>query len=565
MVQNRFSLLSRTVTFVQRYRQILFVLLRWGFDDLIATLRLEQYTDGGWRSAFRKKRAPDVERLSRAARMRLAIEELGPTFVKMGQALSTRSDLLPQDVLLEFAHLQDHVQVFPSSQAKAIVERELGRPCEEIFSDFEEHPLAAGSIGQVHRARTVDGQEVAVKIQRPDIRKQIQVDLEIIHYFATLMERHLELGQLHKPTRITDEFARTLEQELDYSIEAANIHRFSILFEGESTIYVPEVFRDLSSDKVLTMEFVKGIKPSEREDLDLAGLDPKKIAASGADLVINQVFIHGFFHADPHPGNLLILKNNVVCFLDFGMMGRIDHQSREMFADLLVSLVGRDESKAVDILLKLTHGHTLVDRASLEREISELIDHYFYLPLKELQVGKLIRRIMDVTVKYELGIPAQYFLLIKAISQIEDLGRTLDGSFDFTERAGPIMRRLLMNRYHPKRMMRDFYETGSDLIYLIKDMPGEVRELLKQARQGKLKIEMEHQGLHTLGQTFERISNRITSAIVLASLIVGSSLLVHAKVPPVWYNIPIIGLVGYVVSGFLGLSLLRSIWKSRDH
>ncbi len=560
MAQRRFGIFTRTVTFVKRYRQILFVLLKYGFDDLIANLQLDPNLDR--RLLFVRRFNAHTE-LSRAARVRLVLEELGPTFVKMGQMLSTRSDLLPLDILQELAQLQDHVPPFPSDVARRIIAQELGA-CEEIFADFEENPLAAGSIGQVHRARLHEGDQVAVKIQRPGIRRQIRVDLEIIHYLATLMERHLEQAQVLRPTKIAEVFARTLEQELDFSIESANMHRFIVMFEQDKNVKIPHVYRQFSTSRILTTEFVKGIKPTDREAMLREGVDMEAIANRGADLVITQVFIHGFFHGDPHPGNLLVVDKDVLCFLDFGMVGRIDHQSRELFADLLIHVVSRDETRVVDILLKLTHGHHLVDRQSLERDIGELIDQYLYLPLKELQIGRLIRHLLDVTVKYELQIPAQYFLLIKAISQIEDLARNLYPEFDFTERAGPIMRRLLVNRYHPKRLARDFYEAGSDLVFLIRDMPGELRELLKQARLGKFKVEIDHQRLQPMMGTLERVSNRVSSAIVLGAMIVGSSVLVHAHVPPVLFNIPVIGLIGFFVSGFMGLTLLRSMWKSRN-
>jgi len=556
--------ITRTYAYVQRYRQILFVLLRYGFDDLIATLGVEQNLDIGWFPFVRKRKDKQVEALSSAARIRLVLQELGPTFIKMGQTLSTRSDLLPEDILAELAKLQDDVPSFPVEEAKRIIERELAAPCEQLFAWFEDRPLAAGSIGQVHRARLHGGEEVVLKIQRPGIRKVIEVDLEIIHNLASLMERHMELGQVHKPTAVADEFARTLYAELDYSIEAANLERFERLFHHNPRIYVHPLYRDFCTKKILTVGYVDGTKPTNLERLASQGLDPHEIAARGCELVMDQIFGHGFFHADPHPGNIMVLDSNVICFLDFGMMGRIDRQSREQFADLLANVVSHDEVKAADALLKLTHSHALIDRLSLEREITELIDCYLYRPLKDLEVGKLIRRLLDLTVKYELRIPAHFFLLIKAVTQIEDLGRSLDPNFDFSAQAAPHIRRLLLNRYHPKRVMRDFYETASDMVYLVKEVPGEVRELLKQAKRGQMKIELEHLGLRPLQSTLQRLSNRISSAIVLAAMIVGSSVMVHSNVPPTWHKIPVIGLAGFLISGVLGIVLLRSISKDRS-
>jgi len=558
---SRFDILLKTYATMQRYRQIMFVLLKYGFEDLIVTLGVEEFLGRKW-SPLRKKMENRVAYLARAARIRMALQELGPTFVKMGQALSTRSDMLPEDILAELIHLQDQVPSFPVDEVKRIIERELGHSCQELFASFDVTPLAAGSIGQVHRARLKDGSEVVIKVQRPGIRRKILVDLEIIHHLAGLMERHLELGQVHKPTAIVDEFSRTLTKELDYFVEAANIDRFNALFSDHPHIYVHRLYREHSSRHVLTLEYIKGHRPSNVEGLKMAGLNPTEIAARGAHLLMEQVFKHGFFHADPHPGNLLIMEKNVICFLDFGMVGRIDRDSREQFAELLAHVVARDEVRTADVLLKLTHSHSLVDRLLLEREISELIDQYLYRPLKELELGPMIRAMMDLTVRHDLRIPASFFLLIKSLTQIEDLGRNLSPDFDFSTQLAPFIRELLMQRYKPQRVARQVYDTLGDLIYLLREVPGELRELLKQARGGKFKIELEHLGLKPLRGTMEKVSNRISSAIVLGSLIVGSSVIVHSGVPPKWHDIPVIGLAGYLISMVMGFSLLRSIMKS---
>ena len=554
--------LTRTYASVQRYRQILFVLIKYGFDDLIATLKVEKYLGFKW-NPFSKKRSEDVDRMSRAARIRLVLEELGPTFTKMGQALSTRSDLLPDDILEELAKLQDRVKPFPFEDVAEIVSKELEVDLEEAFPQFEPEPIAAGSIGQVHRAQLADGTHVAVKVQRPGIRKRIEVDLEILGDMAYLIENNMEIGHIHRPTKVVDEFSRTIRKELDYSVEAANVERFAQIFEDESDVFVHQLFREQSTTRILTFEYVEGIKPTNLDLLITRGLDPVIIARKGAEQVMAQVFMHGFFHGDPHPGNLLVKEDNVICFLDFGMMGRIDRNSRETFADLLLQIVQRNEAKVAEALLKITHSHGFADRSSLERDISELLDLYLHRHLKDIEIGVLIQQLLTLTVKFELGIPAPYFLLIKAVTQIEDLGRRLDPEFDFVERAGPFVKKIVRDRYNPKRIARNFYETGSDVLFLIKDVPGEIRELLKQAKRGKMKIELEHLGLKPLLSTFEKVSNRISSAIVLASLIVGSSVIVLSGVPPKWNDIPLIGLAGFLFSGILGLALVRSI--SKDH
>lgn len=554
----KIGIIGKTYRHIQRYRQILTVLFRYGFGDLLHTLKIEQYLEISLQMISRKRREK-IETLSRAERVRMAMEELGPTFIKMGQILSTRPDLLPVEFIQELGKLQDHVPPFEYAQVKDIIERELGVPLGQFFKDFEETPLASASIGQVHRARLVDGDGVVVKVQRPGIRRTIEVDLEIMLHLATLMERHLKAMEIHRPTRIVEEFARTLEKELDYTIEAAHTERFAMQFIGDTTVYVPKIYREATTSRVLTMEYVSGIKASEIARLDEAGLDRREIARRGFDLIMKQVFVHGFFHADPHPGNIFILPGNVICYLDFGMMGRIGRKSRENFADLIMNIVRRDEVKVTDALVRLTISDEEPNHNALERDVAEFIDQHFYRPLKELDLGKLLHQLLEMAARHRLTVPPDLFLMIKALSTAEGVGRVLDPDFDATERAAPFVRRIQLQRLHPKRVAEDIYDSGSDFLHLIKEIPGELREILRQARQGRVKIEFEHRGLENMLSTHDRISNRLAFAIVLASLIIGSSLIVLSGIPPKWHGIPVIGLAGFIIAGVMGLWLLVSI------
>jgi len=554
----KIGIIGRTYRHIQRYRQILTVLFRYGFGDLVHTLKIEQYLEIGLQMISRKRRE-NIETLSRAERVRMAMEELGPTFIKMGQILSTRPDLLPVEFIQELGKLQDHVPPFEYAQVKDIIEKELGVALGQLFKDFEETPLASASIGQVHRARLVDGDEVVVKVQRPGIRKTVEVDLEIMLHLATLMERHLKAMEIHRPTRIVEEFARTLEKELDYTIEAAHTERFAMQFIGDATVYVPKIYREATTSRVLTMEYVRGIKASEIARLDEAGLDRREIARRGLDLIMKQVFVHGFFHADPHPGNIFILPGNVICYLDFGMMGRIGRKSREHFADLIMNIVRRDEVNVTDALVRLTISDEEPNHNALERDVAEFIDQHFYRPLKEMDLGKLLHQLLEMAARHRLTVPPDLFLMIKALSTAEGVGRVLDPDFDATERAAPFVRRIQLQRLHPKRIAEDIYDSGSDFLHLVKEIPGELREILRQARQGRVKIEFEHRGLENMLSTHDRISNRLAFAIVLASLIIGSSLIVLSGIPPKWHGIPVIGLAGFIIAGVMGLWLLFSI------
>jgi ubiquinone biosynthesis protein len=555
---SKIGILGRTYRHIQRYRQILTILFRHGFGELVDTLKIEQYLDIGLNMISRKHREK-IETLSRAERVRTALEELGPTFVKMGQILSTRPDLLPADVLNELSKLQDHVPVFDIDEAKRIVREELKSPLDEVFEFFEEEPIASASIAQVHRARLSTGEDVVLKIQRPGIGKIIEVDLEIMLHLAMLMEKHLKGMEVHRPTRIVEEFARTLEKELNFSIEASHMEQFSVQFINDSSVYVPRVYNEYTTSKVLTMEYVHGIKSSNVDELEKAGFDRSEIARRGFDLIMKQVFIHGFFHADPHPGNIFILPNNVICYLDFGMMGRIGRQVRESFSDLLESIVRRDEVKAAEALIRLTTSEEESDIKVLEKDVADFIAGHFYSSLAELNLGRALQQLLEMAAKHHLTIPADIFFMIKALSTAEGLGRMLDPSFNAARQATPFMRRIHMERMHPKRIALEMYDAGKEFFRLIKDIPGEVREILKQARKGRVKIEFEHRGLEPMMSTLDRISNRLAFAIVLASLVVGSSLIILSNIPPKWHDIPVIGLIGFLIAFLMAVWLLWTI------
>ena len=557
----KISTIGRTYRHVKRYRRILTVLFKYGFGDLVDVLKIEQYLEIGLRLVSKKHREK-IESHTRAERVRMAVEELGPTFIKMGQILSTRPDLLPVEFIMELPKLQDDVPPFPFSEVKMIVEKELKKPLEDIFSYFDKKPLAAASIGQVHKASTMEGDDVVVKVQRPGIQRTIEVDLEIMLHLATLMEKHLEGWDIQQPTRIVEEFAITLERELDYTLEAAYMERFAREFEKDPSVYIPKLYRSVTTSRILTMEHIKGIKSSNIEMLDREGFDRCKIAERGFKLIMKQVFVNGFFHADPHPGNIFILPEDVICLIDFGMVGRIDLKTRENFADLILSIVHMDEVKAADLLLKLTVSHGDPDYKAIVREVAEFMDQHCYRPLKEIDLGKLLNQLLEVSTRHRLSIPPDLFLMIKALSTVEGLGRLLDPDFDVIKHAAPFVRRLHFNRINPKRILQDVSGSGLELFALAKDIPGELREILKMVRHGNLKMDFEHHGLEPMMSNNDKMSNRLSFAIVLASLIIGSALIVLSDVPPKWHEIPVIGLAGFIFAGVMGFWLLISFLRS---
>lgn len=550
--------IGRTYRHLNRYHRILRVLFKYGFNDLVDRLHIDQYLESGLQMINRKPRE-QIARLSRPERLRLVFEELGPTFIKLGQLLSTRPDLIPADFLDELAKLQDDVPPFSLAEVHAIFQEELGLSPDEIFHYFDTEPLAAASIGQVHRARLDDGTELVVKVQRPGIENVIAVDLEILTHIAELMEQYLEEVQGHQPMAIVHEFARSLSREIDFSIELANIQRFSSQFAGNPAIHVPLVYPELSTDRLLVMEYVIGIKSSKVEVLREQGYDLPLVAERGANLVMEQIFVHGFFHSDPHPGNVFVLPGNVVCFIDFGQMGRLSRKDQEDFTDLVLNLVAGNEREFVSGVLKMTVQLGEVDRESLGRDLGSLMDMYLYRPLGKLEAGKILQDLLDLISRHKLSFKPNLYQMLKALSTVEGVGLMLDPKLELIRLAKPFMRKIRLGRMQPGRIMEELSLTGSAYLHLFRDLPEELRNLLQQLRSGRLRLEFEHRGLKSLGATLDRLSNRIAFAIVLAALIVGSSLIVLSGIPPYWHGIPVIGLVGFLVAGIMGFWLLLSI------
>jgi ubiquinone biosynthesis protein len=557
----KIGVISRTYRHLNRYRHILAVLLKHGFGGVVESLKIDQYLEVGLQ-LISKKRTPREEPLTRPQRLRMALEELGPTYIKLGQVLSTRPDLIPVEFTDELSKLQDSVPPFPFAEAEIIIQRELGAPSSNVFDHIDIEPAASASIGQVHRARLKNGEEAAVKIQRPGIRAVIEVDLEIMLHLATLAERHVEELALHKPVTIVEEFARTLEKEIDFRIEADNIDRIAQGFLNDPTVYIPAVFREFSAAGILTTEYVEGIKISNIGELDAAGYDRRLLCSRGADIVLKQVFHHGFFHADPHPGNIFALPGNVICLLDFGMVGVVDRQTREMFVELVDSVVRRNESRAAQVLLQLTSWEQQPDLRQMERELSDFMGRHLYRPLKDIEVGKLLHDLLEIATRFRLRLPPDIFLMLKAISTVEAVGRMLDPEFDMIAKAAPFIEQVLMGRFKPQRVAEDVGDLAARMLKFLHQFPKDLLDLAGLLRQQKLSRPIKHDGLEKVLATHDQISNRISFSIVIAALIVGSALIVISKTPPLFYGISLIGIIGFLAAALMGIWLLVAILRS---
>lgn len=553
--------IGRGYRHVGRYRQIASVLLRHGLGYFMT--RPGRRRRLGFARRFLAAGPPEapVPAATRWQRLRMILEELGPSFVKLGQVASTRPDMIPQEACEELGRLQDSVPPFPIDQVRRIIEAELGKPVEVLFAEFDEVPVASASIAQVHRGVLRDGQVVAVKVQRPGIRRTIEVDLDIMFHLAGQVEKHFRGMEVLDPVGLVREFSRVIRRELDFHTESANIDRFARIFENDRTIHVPRVFRDLSTGKVLVMQFVDGIKVSDLEALAAANVDLEVIADRGTELILRQIFEYGFFHADPHPGNVLVLPDGVICLLDYGMMGTLTKRDRECLARLVAGIAGRDERQMTRALIDFSPAEGPQVAESLEADVADFVEQHLYRPLKDIHVGALFRQFVGLLTRHKLKLPPAFYLLSKALAAAEGNGRRLSPNFNLVGHLEPFARKLMRERLSPRALARDLFSASVDLEALLRDFPGDVKEILNQIKRGRIRIQFEHKGLEPMLRTHDRISNRVVYGIVVSSLVVGSSLIVLSGVPPKWHEIPIIGIVGFLCAGVMGFWLLVSILR----
>jgi ubiquinone biosynthesis protein len=545
---------------LRRYRQILGILVRYGFGDVLGRIRATYRVRSHRRTA--ENNGNQIAALSTAERLRLAFEELGPTFIKFGQILSCRPDLLPPEFIKQMSKLQDCVPPFPYGEAKAVVEAELGHPLSELFQSIDDEPVAAASLAQVYCATLETGDEVAVKVQRPGIDTVIDTDIRVLYELAGLAERHRADLRLYEPTRIVDEFARTIRRELDFAREGRSIDRFRQYFQGDGTVHIPRVYWDHTAPRVLTTEYLKGIKISDTEQIDGAGLDRKKIAINGANLTLKEIFHHRFFHADPHPGNLFVLDNNVIAPVDFGMTGTIDEETADHLRALISAIMTKDVDDLIDILLEVGMSEEHVDRKALKADLTDLIDRYYGVSLKDISIKTAIDEQMAIIRKYRLKPPGDLIMMGRALLLSEGVARMLYPQFNIVEHARPYTRRILTGGLDPRRELKEIARATRDGIRLAKRMPADMSMILSKVRKDEIVFGVQHRGLEHFTTELDRSSNRLSFAVVIAALIVGSSIIFQTGAGPALFGYPLLGLAGFLLTSILGIWLLVGIIRS---
>lgn len=505
-----------------RYRQIASVLAHHGLGFLGALLHRESAAGDG-------EPAPRRLRATPAAHVRLALQELGTTFVKLGQILSTRADLLPVEYRVEFARLQDDDLPVPAVEIATAVASALGRPVEELFASFDWVPLAAASIGQVHAATLPDGREVVVKVRRPGVVAQVHEDLGILRHLAARAERHWSTAARYDAVALVDEFAQVLTGELDYLREARDVERYRENFADDRDIHVPWVDWTRTAPAVLTMERIRGTKPLDIVRLDALGIDRRAVAARAAGIVLRTVFEHGFFHADPHPGNFFIEDDGRIGLVDFGMTGEVDERTRIQLSALLVAVVDEDADALIDALLDLGVARARLDRQALSRDLDRFMARYAGLPLSELQIGRLVESALAVVREHGLALPPRLALLLKTVVMAEGVGVQLDPDFHLSTLLAPLAGRLLAQQHAPRRVAARLRRAGVDAALLASDLPRRVRRLLIDAERGALHVGVYSDDADRLLRRLERMTNRLVLGVLAAAFIVGLAVLLAAS------------------------------------
>jgi ubiquinone biosynthesis protein len=559
MLFRKLESIGRTFQHLGRAREIAGVFLKYGYEDLLERLQLPVILNVPLKKLHRGGTA--IHQLPKPVRLRMAFQELGPTFIKLGQILASRADVLPNDFIVELSKLQDEIPAIPFAQIRPILEKELRQPLAELYHRIDEVPLGSASIAQVYKAEWKDGSAVVIKVQRPGVPELVKTDLEILSQLALIAEKHLPGWKEHRPASLIQEIAKTLERETDFNCEAAHVERFARQFDHEPTIYIPKVYHEGTTSRVLTMEFIDGVKASMLAPVQMPPPERKELADRIGDLIMKQIFVHGFFHADPHPANVHILPGNIVCFLDFGMMGSLDVRTRESLADLVWGISKRDESSVANALVRLSSSDADPSRPELEVDVAEFMHRHFYRPVKELAFGKLLMQLIQITTRHGLHIPADIFVMLKALGLMENMVRRLNPDHDIIAQATPFLRKARLSRLQPNRLFGAFTNFGLDMSDLVRELPAELRRIFTQVKKGEARMIFKHDGLEPVMESAERISNRLSFSICLAALIISSSLIIHANIPPKWHDIPIIGLLGYLVAAVMGFWLLIAILR----
>lgn len=540
-----------------RFRDIVAVLFKYGFDDIAERLQLPGMT-------LIKKTAAPVPAMNRWARLRRTMEELGPTFVKFGQILSVRADLLPGELISELEKLQDSVRPVPFDEIAAVLQEALEKDLDEVFSVLEEEPLAAGSLAQVHRAvLKEENLAVAVKIRRPDVVRTVETDLKILEGAVRHLAEHLEFVRSYDLVNLVKELKHALLGELNFSLEARNIQVISRNMAGEEGVIIPGVYDAWTTSSVLTMDLIEGVKFKDLNPENIMERD--QLARTGLRLVAKQVLEDGFFHADPHPGNFLIVNDSELCLLDWGVVGILPGETRYELVELISAIVDKEAKRVFDVLVSLTGAKiSQINERMLLRDILEILHLYHSVPIGKLDLSQLLMDLNNMLRTYHMKLPTDLALMFKTMVVAEGTARRLYPQLDVIAEIEPFVRKLQVERWHPKQIWQRFARQLRFYLKLQSTLPSALQRILQKVEHGDLNVKLRHENLDGLQKSLDRVSTRLSFSIILASLIIGSSMIITTGVEPLIFGYPAIGIAGYLISAFLGIIVLVNIFRNKE-
>lgn len=556
--------LQTRVNYINRYREIAMQFSKSGLGFLIEEIGLDRVISLPKRILLRQQNDEVLEK-TYAERIRIFIEEMGTTFIKLGQIASTRGDLLPPDLIKELEKLQSHVAPFPATEARKLIEESLEAPIDELFMIFDDTPVGSASIGQVHRAMLHTGEDVAVKVQRANIEKTVRTDLEILRHLAVLAESNLEWARNYQVTDMIEEFSDALINELDYTIEARNVERIGKTHKNDDKIKIPEIYWEYSTKNVMVMDFIKGIPVNHFDELDKLNINRSDLAETLARAIFQQIFEEGYFHGDPHPGNVSVLTDGTLVFLDFGMIGRLTSDLKNNFGSLLISLMRKDSDGVVKAIVKMGVVPSDVSMRDLNREAEIMRDKYYDVPLSKLNFSDAVNDLFGIANKYKIKLPQDFTILAKTLLTLESVVSQLDPDFSIMDVAEPFGKALLLERYNPKNLLNfqidEIQQLGSEL----REVTENVHQFSKGLKNQNLPIEIDVKGRSQFSKHLDRVINRLSFSIVLLAfsivmvgLIVGSAILGEGSII---FRIPIIEIAAIFAMGMF-IWLLWSIVKS---
>ncbi|WBX95422.1 ABC1 kinase family protein [Pseudoxanthomonas mexicana] len=552
-----------TVRDLGRLQDIASVLIRWGFGDVVKRMGMAGVLEKAGRLLHWQAVEEGRLRMDVPTRLRCTLQDLGPTFVKLGQVLATRVDLLPPAWIDELGKLQNAVPALPWDAVLPQLREDLGAEPEAVFARVEHEPLAAASLAQAHRAWLADGSAVVLKIRRPGIRDTVEADLRLLKHLAVIVEKNLPELRRYHPQRIVQQFSASLRRELDFAAECRNAERIAHNFTGRDDIVIPRVYWQWTCERLNVQECLEGVPGRDLAAVDAMGLDRVQLARTGAGLVLKMVLEDGFFHADPHPGNIFYMPDGAIGVIDFGMVGRVTEQRRFQIVRLLHGLVVHDSAAVAEVLADWTEENNDIDEVRLQESADVFVDQYRGVPLKDLRMGAMLGDVTAMLREHGLSLPADLALMIKAFLTLEGMGRQLDPDFDMASEARPYLERAMLERFAPDVLVRRGRRTLSGLVDLLRDMPRDVHRLLQSARRGKLQMHIEVDTLRAFGEQVDRAANRLTMGIITASLVIGSSIVMNSVgggVSNRW--LMALGVLGFVGAALCGVWILFSIWRS---